>query len=116
MEPQTVIDLSTFEQIKNNMGVSFINEVVEAFCVETPLLMARLQQALADQKADAFRMAAHSIKSSSNNLGALQFSALAHELELLAREGRLADASPKVKALIAGYDPVQRALRSLCND
>jgi HPt (histidine-containing phosphotransfer) domain-containing protein len=116
MELESVIDLPTFEQIKNDMGVSFMSELVEAYCMETPLLMARLQQALADQDAESFRMAAHSIKSSSNSLGALEFGAIARELEILGREGRLADASPRVKTLIACYDPVQRALRSLCND
>jgi HPt (histidine-containing phosphotransfer) domain-containing protein len=116
MEPQPVIDLQTFDQIKNDMGVSFMSELVEAFCVETPLLMARLQKALADQEAEELRLAAHSIKSTSHSLGALQFAALARELEVMAREGRLADAAPRVKTLIACYEPVQRQLRSLCND
>ncbi len=116
MEPQLVIDLSTFEQIKTDMGASFINELVEAYCVETPLLMARLQQALANEEAEAFRTVAHSIKSSSCSLGALQFGALARELEALGKEGRLADAELKVRELIAGYDPVQRSLRALCDD
>jgi HPt (histidine-containing phosphotransfer) domain-containing protein len=116
METQMVIDLATFDQIKNDMGVSFMSELVEAYCVETPLLMARLQKALADQEAEELRTAAHSIKSTSCSLGALQFGALARELELLGREGRLADAAPKVKDLISCYEPVQRHLRALCND
>ena len=53
MEPLSIIDLPTFEQIKNDMGLTFRNEVVEAFCVETPLLMARLQQALAQILSEA---------------------------------------------------------------
>jgi two-component system sensor histidine kinase/response regulator len=116
METQSLIDLQTFDQIKNDMGVSFMSELVQAYCVETPLLMARLQKALAEEEAEELRTAAHSIKSTSCSLGALQFGALARELEHLAREGRLIDAAPKVKDLIASYEPVQRQLRALCND
>jgi hypothetical protein len=40
------------------------------------------------QDCEAFRMAAHSIKSTSNSFGALQFGLLAKELEWMGRDAR----------------------------
>ena len=113
MNLQSVIDLPTFETLKEAMGADYINELVQAYFEETPQLLSKLQQALARQDCDAFRQAAHSIKSTSNSFGALQFGALAKELEMMGREARLDGASGKVKSLVAGYQAVQQALEEL---
>ena len=57
------------------MGADFIAELVQAYFDETPQLLSNLQEALARQDCEAFRRAAHSIKSTSNSFGALQFGA-----------------------------------------
>jgi histidine phosphotransfer protein HptB len=113
MNPQSVIDLPTFEALKETMGADFINELVQAYFDETPQLLAKLQQALANQDCDAFRQAAHSIKSTSNSFGALEFGILAKELEMMGREGRLDGAPEKVDSLVYGYEAVQKALAEL---
>ncbi len=113
MNPQSIIDLSTFEALKEAMGADFINELVQAYFEETPQLLSKLQQALAKQDCDAFRQAAHSIKSTSNSFGALQFGALAKELEMMGRQARLDGASGKVDSLVSGYQSVQQALEEL---
>ena len=116
MQPPDIIDLPAFEQIKNSMGADFIGKIVETYCVETPLLLARLPQALLDSDYASFRMAVHSIKSASSSLGALQFAGIARELEILAREENLASAAPaRVQALLAAYPSVAQALRALCH-
>jgi HPt (histidine-containing phosphotransfer) domain-containing protein len=113
MSAQSVIDLATFEALKEAMGADYIGELVQAYFEETPQLLSKLQQALARQDCEAFRQAAHSIKSTSNSFGALQFGVLAKELELMGREARLDDAAGKVDALVAGYRLVQEALEEL---
>ena len=113
MNPQSVIDLPTFEALKEAMGADYINELVQAYFEETPQLLSKLQQALSKQDCDAFRQAAHSIKSTSNSFGALQFGTLAKELEMMGREARLDGASGKVKSLVAGYETVQQVLEEL---
>jgi HPt (histidine-containing phosphotransfer) domain-containing protein len=116
MNPQSVIDLPTFEALKEAMGMDFIDELVQAYFDETPQLLIKLQTALASKDCDGFRQAAHSIKSTSNSFGALEFGALAKELEMMGRESKLDGASMKVESLVMGYETVHKALRELCND
>jgi HPt (histidine-containing phosphotransfer) domain-containing protein len=113
MNPQSVIDLPTFEALKEAMGPDFIIELVQTYFDETPQLLSKLEQALAKQDCDAFRQAAHSIKSTSNSFGALQFGSLAKELEMMGRESRLDGAPGKVKTLVAGFQAVHQALEEL---
>ena len=113
MNTQTVIDLPTFEALKEAMGADFIGELLQAYFEETPQLLSKLQQALARQDCEAFRQAAHSIKSTSNSFGALNFGAEAKELELMGREARLDGAGVKVDALVADYGQVQKTLEEL---
>jgi HPt (histidine-containing phosphotransfer) domain-containing protein len=113
MNPQSVIDLPTFEALKEAMGADYINELVQAYFEEIPQLLSKLQQALAKQDCDSFRQAAHSIKSTSNSFGALEFGIHAKELEMIGREARLDCASGKVKSLVAGYEAVQKTLEEL---
>jgi HPt (histidine-containing phosphotransfer) domain-containing protein len=113
MNQTSIIDLPTFEALKEAMGADYINELVQAYFEETPQLLSKLQLALAKQDCDAFRQAAHSIKSTSNSFGALDFGALAKELEMMGREARLDGAPGKVKSLVAGYEAVQQALEEL---
>ncbi len=107
------IDLPTFEKLKNDAGADFIGELIETYCRETPQLIAKLQYALDVNDTDAFRQAAHSIKSTSNTFGALPLGALSKEMEMLGRAGDLAGAQEKVDRLAAEYDRVQRTLKDL---
>jgi HPt (histidine-containing phosphotransfer) domain-containing protein len=113
MSVPSVIDLPTYEALKDAMGADFISELVQAYFDETPQLLAKLQQALARQDCESLRQAAHSIKSTSNSFGALQFGALAKELEMMGREARLDDAPGTVATLLADYPIVQMALEEL---
>jgi len=113
MNPPCVIDLPTFEALKEAMGADYIGELVQAYFEETPQLLSKLQQALEKLDCDGFRQAAHSIKSTSNSFGALEFGTLAKELGMMGREARLEGAPGKVKSLLAGYSAVQQALAEL---
>ena len=110
------IDLPTFEKLKNDAGADFVGELIATYCEETPQLIAKLRYALDVNDADAFRRAAHSIKSTSNTFGALSLSAMSRELEMLGRAGDLAGAQEKVDRLAAEYDRVQQALEDLIHD
>ena len=113
MSPQSIIDLATFKALKETVGEDYIDELLQAFYDETPQLLANLQQAFARQDSEAFRLAAHSIKSTSNSFGALQFGEQAKVLEMIGREGNLDGASGKVEALVKGYESVQQELEGL---
>ncbi len=115
MNPQSIIDLPTFEALKEAMGADYINELVQAYFEETPQFLSKLQEALARQDCEEFRRAAHSIKSTSNSFGALEFGAHAKELELLGKEARLGGAAGKVEMLANDYGAVKKRLEELCN-
>ena len=113
MKPQSIIDLPTFEALKEAMGEDYIDELLQAFFDETPQLLAHLKQAFAKKDSEAFRLAAHSIKSTSNSFGALKFGELAKELEMIGREGKLDGSYGKVEALTTSYESVRQALKGL---
>jgi HPt (histidine-containing phosphotransfer) domain-containing protein len=110
------INQATFEKLKNDVGADFIGELIAAYCDETPQLLAQLRLALKENDAAALRRAAHSIKSTSNTLGALSLGDLAKELEMMGRAGDLISAQPKVDRLADEYDRVQLALKDLEHD
>jgi PAS domain S-box-containing protein len=58
-------------------------------------LKEQIQQALTDESAEDLRLAAHTLKSSSANLGGRRIAALCRELEELGRDGRLLEAEAK---------------------
>ena len=106
------IDAATFAELQESAGADFVKELVQTFLEEAPAMLAELRQALAAGQADAFRRAAHSLKSNSLTFGALALAALARELEL----GGL-DAARRPDALdplLAEYARVARALEALC--
>jgi HPt (histidine-containing phosphotransfer) domain-containing protein len=109
----TTIDLPTYESLKEAMGDDYILELLQVYFEETPKLLSELQDALVKQDSDAFRRAAHSIKSTSNSFGALEFGAQAKELEMIGREARLDGSHTKVKSLVDNFKIVQAALEEL---
>lgn len=64
-------------------------ELVDLFLADTPTRMTNLEQALETGDAKTVEEAAHSLKSSCGNLGAVRLSGLFKEIEALGREDRL---------------------------
>ena len=95
------------------MGADFIGEVIEVFNEDAPKLLQDMRQALTTHDADLFRRAAHSLKSNSAEFGAVKLSEMAKELEMMGKEGRLAEVSEKVARAEAEYEIVKEALREL---
>jgi len=71
-------------------GEDFLVELVGDYLCEASARVARLCQALAGGDADTLTYEAHTLKSSSANLGAQTFSDLAKRFEEAGREGNLA--------------------------
>jgi HPt (histidine-containing phosphotransfer) domain-containing protein len=108
-----IIDPAPLNELKEIMGAEFIGELIDTYCQETPQLIDALKHALAQGNAPAFQRAAHSIKSASASLGAMGFSALARELEMVGRSGNLESAAPAVERLAIDYERVQSSLLAL---
>ena len=108
-----VIDQATFEELKQMSGEDFINELIDTFLEDAPKMIAEIQSALSANNADAFRRAAHSMKSNASTFGATELAALAKELEMLGKENKLADSGDKLKALEEAYASVREELKRL---
>jgi CheY-like chemotaxis protein/HPt (histidine-containing phosphotransfer) domain-containing protein len=83
------IDLSIFNTLKETTGPEFIGELIDAFLNDAPELVNQMQTSLAENDAETFRRAAHSMKSNASTFGAMELSALAKELENFGREKNL---------------------------
>lgn len=107
------LDMSTFEELKQMSGADFIDELVDTFLEDAPKLLTELRTSLGAHDAESFRRAAHSLKSNAATFGANHLSALAKELELLGKEGKLDEAGNQLKTVEATYQLVARELKGL---
>jgi HPt (histidine-containing phosphotransfer) domain-containing protein len=77
-----VIDAATFAELQDSAGADFVAELVDTFLEEAPRMLAELRSAAGTGRPEAFRRAAHSLKSNANTFGATRLGELARELEL----------------------------------
>jgi CheY-like chemotaxis protein len=110
------VDRTAVEQLTATMGGPFVAELIDTFVEDGRQLVATLRRALAETDVDAFRRAAHSLKSNGETLGATGLAALARELESLARAGNLHGVGERLEPLGAAYETAARALEELRRD
>jgi HPt (histidine-containing phosphotransfer) domain-containing protein len=104
--PELVLDVATFNELQDNAGAEFVAELAGTFFEEAPRMLQEMRRAQLEGDTEAFRRAAHSLKSNGQTFGALRLSHRARELEL---GGVPADSTP-IEALQAEYDGARRAL------
>jgi HPt (histidine-containing phosphotransfer) domain-containing protein len=107
------IDLPTFEALQQTAGAEFVGELVDTFLTEAPLMLAELRATIAAGNADAFRRAAHSLKSNSLTFGATTLGAMARDLELGGLDAVLMANAQPLDALAREYSQVAAALTEL---
>ncbi len=107
------LDMTTFQELKDMSGADFIDELVNTFLEDAPNLVDEMRSALKVNDAEAFRRAAHSLKSNSATFGANRLSGLAKELEMLGKENRLSEAEAKLGPLEEVLHSVEAELRGL---
>jgi len=114
--PPSPIDHATLHTLVATTDRAFVQELIEAFLEDGREQIAAMRRSLADGDAPTFQRAAHSLKSSSANLGALELSAQAKALELLAKEGNLQAASGPLEAVALAFPAVEQSLREFGHD
>ncbi len=86
----TAIDFQVLEQFREldpQGGTGLMRQIVDVFLQSSDQMVSQLQQAVAAGDAEALRQSAHSLKSSSANVGAQTLSELFRSLEGFGREG-----------------------------
>ena len=106
------IDLKIFNELREATGADFISELVHAFLEAAPVQIAQMRSALTASDVEAFRRAAHTLKSNAATFGAAELSALARELEMLGRENNLAVGN-RIEVLNEAFERVKNRLNEL---
>ncbi|MBK6792250.1 MAG: Hpt domain-containing protein [Anaerolineales bacterium] len=108
----SVLDLITFNALKESTGADFIEELIDAFLEDAVTQIAEMKSALAAQDSETFRRAAHSLKSNAATFGAGDLAVLARELEMLGRERNL-ETGNKIEILQEAFEQVKIQLNRL---
>ncbi len=108
--PAPVLEIAVLDELREVIGSASVAQIVELFLADAPLLIQRLEQAAATAQSDALREAAHTLKSSAANLGALALSAAALRIESGVRTGALDRPVVAVALVIAEFARARLAL------
>jgi len=106
------IDATAFANLLEMTGgdLPFVDELVDTWLDEGATLVDRLRTAAATGAVDDLMRAAHSLKSSSLNVGALPLGERCRGLEADARAGDVPNAPARVEGIAAGFDEARAAL------
>ncbi len=111
MSAEAEIDPSAVERLRTLGGPQLVERIIDLFLENTP---KRIQAALEGGKRGdwySVERAAHSIRSSSGNLGLRRFQEMARELEELAERRQPERADPLLRALEAAFCSLRTLLQ-----
>lgn len=106
---ELVVDRKAVTELRELMDQEF-DQLVATFLANSPGLLEKIGQAAKQQDLAALIDPAHSLKSSSANLGALKLSAVARGIETASREGRMQAALLGCQRLVDVYAETRSAL------
>lgn len=110
-EAPTTLDQTRLDSIRSMGGASnLLAKVARLYVESTPALLGKLEQGFRCGDHQAISVAAHTMKSSSANLGANRLADLCRELELAARNRTIGAATPGLREIQVEYGRVQAAL------
>jgi len=102
--------LGRIRALERGGSPNLVSRLVGLYLDGTPPLIERMKQARADDDFEALRVAAHTLKSSSANLGAMRLHGLCKELETQARERRWDGASERIELVDREFLAAREAL------
>ena len=110
------IDRSVIEELREldpKSGTALAARILGIYVASSHDSFAAVEQAVAEGDSDALRNAAHSLKSSSANVGAKTLSALLKAFEMMGKEGRLDDAHTQIEKLRLEYARAMDGIEAL---
>jgi HPt (histidine-containing phosphotransfer) domain-containing protein len=114
--PQGVLNAEAIRRLRelDPTGEShLLTRVFQAFETSLNRLLPQLEQARNTADAAGVRLVAHTLKSSSATIGAVQLSKVCAEVEAMAQESRLDAASSGIALILSEAQAVREALRQL---
>ena len=113
MPDDPTIDMQAIDGLRElspDSGTEFLRELIEIYLQDTPQRIAEMEDALTKKDLPAFTRAAHTIKGSSSNFGAIKLTKLAHELEMQGKSDNVSDSPAYCVKLRAEYTQVGQIL------
>ncbi len=108
---QTGLDEALLADLRKRRPQLF-ERLLTAYLAHSPKNVSQLFDALAQKQINALYLAAHSLKSSSANVGAKRVAELARDIEALARKGTCEDIAPIADDLRAAFERTGHAMRA----
>jgi TMAO reductase system sensor TorS len=105
------LEINAIAQIRAAGGSDaerLLEKVLRLYCDSVPQMLKSMQEAAGKGDCIALQRAAHALKSSSHNVGAVRFASLCRDLETAARMGQIR--FDRLAALEFEFDSVRRAL------
>ena len=109
---EPVIDRDTFNTLKDIMEEAF-SSLLDNYYEDAPNLLEELKQAAKVADIEVVIRAAHTLKSSSSNLGATLLAGIASKIERLGKEGKLQEASSLIPNLELAMNQTLTTCREL---
>jgi CheY-like chemotaxis protein len=106
------LDYSVLQTLYETMDDDFVT-ILHSYLEHAPQLLNEIERAILEKRPEPLIRPAHSLKSSSANVGAMQLSELARELEHKARQGDTTDLTSLYRNLFERYRLSTEALRKI---
>jgi HPt (histidine-containing phosphotransfer) domain-containing protein len=102
--------IAVLQTLESNGSPGLVARVIETYLKTSPGMIDSLRQAVVSEDSETIERSAHSLKSSSATLGALDLAGLCKELEQIGREGATEQSAEVFTNLENEFDRVRRAL------
>ena len=106
---ETVLD--SIRALQQDDMPDILSELIEIYLKESERLIRELSLSVENSDAEGMARSAHSLKSSSGNMGAMVLSGLCKDMEENGRRQKTANAAEEYPRLFAEYQRVQTALK-----
>jgi signal transduction histidine kinase/CheY-like chemotaxis protein len=106
-----VLNTAVLDELREVLGGE-VDKIIAVYLEDSPRLIAQLERAAVSGDPIALRVAAHTLKSSSANVGATTLSDAARDLEHGARDGTLTQPANAVARIVGEFAQVRAALQA----
>ncbi len=109
-----VLEKSKLDELRmlGESDATFIPEILGEYFTSAPRQCEEIRTALKTQDANMLRMAAHTLKGASGNIGARILAVLSAEMEAMARAGTFEGGEPLLERIEDAYRRAETALRA----
>lgn len=110
-QPIDIKVLQSFRKMVCKNTRNIMAEMIDCYLEDSPQLLEEIAKAIAQKNAHLLRRAAHTLKSSSMTLGAINLSNFCKELEKIGQDGNTDIGLEKLPLIVAEYERVKVALQ-----